>query len=231
MKNFRVIAVLVGMVSGMWCPALGQMAISETDFGAIPFAAVRNWLMDRNETLHHYKALRPSCDEESDLRKFSRCTKTYIIRKQPDSVMAAYLSVNPMISWHTRKSVPGLLYDRNKDALYYPGQDAGAAEPGKVLFLNLKLLKGLYSMATAIEITDVGENVVEFGYPKSGRAEGKQELRFESTPRGNTRVVHTCWVYSGSKIRDKMLYPFFHKRLINSFHRKMERTIKEGSKG
>jgi hypothetical protein len=44
---------------------------------------------------------------------------------------------------------------------------------------------------------------------------------FTDEGNGNTRIVHRSYFRSNSRLRDAILYPFFHKRIVNRFHRNM----------
>ena len=99
---------------------------------------------------------------------------------------------------------------------------------GQILYMDLRLIKGLYHLATAFEITKVEDEtgVIEVSYSQSGVNEGKQVIQMEEDRHGNTIIRHTSMIRSGHRFRDRVLYPYFHNRLINAFHRKMKRMAK-----
>ncbi|MDC1202528.1 hypothetical protein N8004_00965 [Salibacteraceae bacterium] len=96
----------------------------------------------------------------------------------------------------------------------------------------MNLLKGFYHLAAAIEITDIiAKNAtIELSYVESGINEGKQWITMSEGKNGYVDIIHTSIIRSDSKFRDKYLYPYFHNKLINAFHRNMERQIVQTQK-
>jgi len=171
--------------------------------------------------------LKAACTMETDLTEFRKCVGRYRIKASTSDVWSSYVHADPMTSWKTRKSATGLVYYRHNDSLVYPGQHIDQTMQGQVLFLNLKLAKGLFKMATAFEIMEVSDadGIITFSYLNTGKTHGLQEVKFLALDNQNTLIEHTSWVRSGSKFRDSVLYPFFHKKLIRAFHRKMKDSI------
>ena len=133
----------------------------------------------------------------------------------------------PTSSWNTKKSKIGLMYLRDEDRLIYPSDSCGSAKLGQVIYLNLRMLQGLYNLVTSLEITrlDQDKKVIEFNYVRGGINDGKQMIQLQEGEDGTTLLTHTSIVHSESAFRDKVIYPFFHNRLINAFHRNMRRLL------
>jgi len=205
-----------------------QVMLDDVNVDSIPFKKVRSYLeYQKGKSIVNFSDMKAGCTADVDLGNYKRCTKKYRVKAPKEEVWNAYVHSDPMASWRTRKSATGLVYSRCTGKLSYPGEKLEMTAPGQVLFLNLRLAKGLFKMATAFEILEVADerSEISFSYLNSGKTLGRQEVKFFSEKNGSTRIEHTSWVCSDSKLRDKVLYPFFHKKLINAFHRKMKSGI------
>jgi len=226
LSEMRIGFILLILILSYCCSS--QVMLDDVKVDSIPFKKVRSYLENqKGKSILGFSEMKAGCTAEVDLANYNRCTKKYRVKATLDEVWNAYVYSDPMTSWKTGKSATGLVYSRNTGKLSYPGESLQMTSPGQVLFLNLKLAKGLFKMATAFEILEVAKerSEISFSYLDTGKTLGRQEVRFFSENNGNTRIEHTSWVYSDSKLRDKVLYPFFHKKLINAFHRKMKSGI------
>ena len=210
--------------------AQAQLSYSDIDFGEIPYRKVRHYLEKQHEEekQEHLSELKATCQEDNiPLTDFYTYNRTYLVKAEPWKVWQTYKQASPTRSWTNRKSSCAMIYSRQDDVVAYPSQEVNGIEPGQVLFMDLKLLKGLYHLATAFEITKVEDEigVIHINYTRPGVNEGKQIISMKPTADGYTVVEHTSYIRSGSTIRDKYLYPFFHNKLINAFHRNMKRMV------
>lgn len=208
----------------------GQRSISEVENQKINWQPVEEYLLDQqNKNILHFKDFKASWYVSADSAEFYTYQKVYFIKESIEKVWAVYASTSPNISWKTHRCDLGLLYDRDQDSILYADDTIPALSQGNVLFVNLKLLKGLYQMATAFEITKVSseQRFIEMSYIETGAARGKQLIKLEPTDNGYTKVTHITKIKSDSKFRDRVAYPFFHNKIIREFHKKMRRMAME----
>lgn len=210
-----------------------QLSYSDIDMDAIPFRKVRSYLDQQQQNAHieHLADLKTSCDGMHDLGDFFAYKKTYRVKAEKWKVWETYKNASPTQSWTNRKSTCAMVYERNKDRVVYPEGKIEGIEQGQVLFMDLKLIKGLYHLATAFEITKVEDElgVIQIDYTEAGLNQGMQVIRMMDTEDGYTLIEHASFIRSGHQIRDRYLYPFFHNKLINAFHRKMRRMVYDES--
>lgn len=210
--------------------SFGQMSFDEIELDAIPYPKVRTYIdqQKRNSNANRIAELNPTCTEVSDFKGFYTYQRRYKVKAEISEVWSTYISASPTHSWKTRKSAVGLVYDRAYDKLSYSTDTCNGSRIGQVLYLDLRLLKGLYHLATALEITNIqsDSSIIELSYVECGVNEGKQWIRMEEDSKGHTNITHISSIKSDSPFRDKVLYPYFHNRLINAFHRKMRKTLK-----
>lgn len=207
-----------------------QLAITDVESDKIGTKQVRNYLFSQqNNNIKLFQDFRVSWKNETDSSKFQTYSRVYIVKEKIEKVWETYVTTSPTEGWKSKKSSLGLVYNRKNDQVLYPEDSIPTLTDSNLLFINLRLLKGLYKMATAFEITKVSddENTIEFSYIETGVSRGKQSIKLESTEEGYTRIVHTSVIQSDSKFRDKVVYPFFHNKIINEFHRNMKRIVFE----
>jgi hypothetical protein len=219
------------MLSASIC--FGQLSISDVENQKISWPPIEDYLVDQqNKSILHFQDFKASWHQAKDSAEFYTYQKVYLIKESIEKVWNVYASTSPNISWKTDRCDFGLLYDRNQDSLLYADDKIPALCPGNVLFINLKLFKGLYQMATAFEVTKVSseQRFIEMSYIETGVARGKQLIKLEATENGYTKVTHITRIKSGSKFRDRVAYPFFHNKIIKEFHKKMRRMAMEESR-
>jgi hypothetical protein len=85
----------------------------------------------------------------------------------------------------------------------------------------------LYNLAVAFEIIaiDVLNREIIFSYVEGGKSQGEQSIQFIDTKDGYTEIIHSTLFKSDSKFRDKFLYPKFHIKAINEFHKNILRKL------
>jgi hypothetical protein len=206
---------------------------AQNDFGQVDMSQIRQKKIRKFIQSQHtmelqgFSDLEPSVDTDSDLADFRNYEKEYLIRKSPEDVWYNYVNSSQTDIWDISKISFGMIYCRDSEAIVYADQTLYGLEPGRIYYINLKVLNGFYSLPVAFEITriDASERLIEFSYLKGGKAEGKQIIRIADSEDGYSRIHHSTFVRSSSSFRDKYLYPFFHNKLINEFHFNMKKII------
>lgn len=212
----------------IYCRVFSQTSVDNIDYDLIQYRQVIKYInqqkVDHVETIYDFV---PSCSANSDLSNYEHQEKEYVIKESLPVVWMNYTKANPAISWDGKLVSFGLLISKNTDKIYYPGDEIPGIDTGQIIFLDLELLGGFYHLAMAFEITkeDPENGIVEFSYLEGNKTIGIQRLKFNQTEKGYTKIVHSSYFKSPSKLRDKILYPYFHKRLINEFHRNFRRRL------
>lgn len=210
-----------------------QNDLGQVDMSKIRQKKIRKFIQSQQAMeLKYFSDLEASVNQESDLADFSNYEREYVIRESPDDVWYNYISSSQTDIWDISKISFGMIYCRDSETITYADQTLYGLEPGRIYYINLKVLNGFYSLPVAFEITriDAKERLIEFSYLKGGKAEGKQIIRITDSDDGFSRIHHSSFVRSTSGFRDKYLYPFFHNKLINEFHFNMKKIIASRSR-
>jgi hypothetical protein len=207
----------------------GQSLNSEIKFELIKKKKVRQFLQEHQiSNFQDFSSLQPSFIGKTSMDNFHFHEKKYTVRENLLNVWEYYIKSNPVETWDGRKIDFGLLVSKNTNLILYETEGTFTSiDTGQVYFLNLKLLVGLYNLPVAFEIINVDDTkkVIEFSYIEGNVSRGKQVLQFIRIDASTTQIIHRSYFSSGSKLRDGV-YPYYHCKIINGFHRNMKRIIR-----
>ena len=226
MRFTKFLLLLLFMLAGVLC--FGQTRISEVNLNRIKYKKVREYLqIQQSQNVESLLDIKPSMYLYSDNKGYRIDERIYLFKDSLAKVWQHYIFTNPGDSWNGNRVKFGLLFSKKENRIIYQGEDITSLNTGQVFFLNLKLLRGLSNLATVFELISINDDqkIIEFSYVDGNITEGKQQLKFTQTSKGYTEITHTTYYKSKSVIRDQ-LYPYFHTRLLNEFHRNMKRLYK-----
>jgi hypothetical protein len=206
----------------------GQMFLSDIELDKISQYKIQEYLESQQECgIIAFSDIKPSMNTNSDIKGYFVRENEYQIKKDFEEVWSHYLSTNPSKAWNGKKVSFGLLFSKNEDKIVYCNENIQRIDSGMVVYLNLRLMSGLKNMATAFEfITIDKENkIIEFSYLSGNVSEGKQRIQFRETRKGYTRILHTSFYRSNTILKNYLLYPYFHTRTTNEFHRNLKKLM------
>lgn len=230
MKKILFTALFVGVAFSLF----GQAKLSDINFERIPFKKVRHYI--QTQIMHNVRStddLVPSFSKEVIPDSCSEQVCMYELPVSIDLAWEAYSSLQPDKAWNGRKAKLAMLVNKIKKTIFYPGDAYDKIDTGQVVYLNLRVLNGVTNVGVAFEVINIDEqnHVLEFSYLKGNKSLGKQQLYFSEHEGGTTLLKHVSYFKSDSKFRDKFLYPYFHKRFTNEFHRNMVHNLQSTQAG
>ncbi|HNW88592.1 MAG TPA: hypothetical protein PKN48_02960 [Bacteroidales bacterium] len=208
--------------------SFGQLMLDDIKPGQIQQRKIRKYIKCLiEEDKHQFGEIHPSWNRGKDLSSYSEIENTYILEGNSNDIWHGYISENPSKSWNGRKVSFGVLVQKFPGAIYYDHDQINGVDTGQVYFLNLKLLLGICNIPVAFEMitVDTAEKVIEFSYIEENKSTGVQQIKFMDMDDGHTKILHTSHYRSDSRFRDKWIYPFFHKKIVNDFHRNMRKLL------
>ena len=200
------------------------------DLNRIHQEKVRSLIVDQfSETsLLECSILEPTFRKGQSLTGYRHLESAYFLREETSKVWKSYQVTSPAQSWNGNMVSFGLLISKpERTILYMDDLGYSGIDTGQVFYINLRILKGLYNLAVGLEIVDIDSVIrsITYSYIKGGKSRGEQTIFFVPTKRGNTRIIHQTAFKGSSFIRDRYLYPWFHRLAINEFHRNMRRSL------
>lgn len=170
--------------------------------------------------------LQPYCLAATDTA-FNVHKKSYIIHGTLNEVWDAYQTISPKNAWSSGIASFGFMYEAANHQFHYENDPVARNAEGQLVFINLKLLKGLFQLAVAHKIVEVNpeEHLIRSCYVKTGKSQGTQYISMKELPDGSTKVTHVTYFLSDSKFRDRYLYPWLHGKIITEFHRNISHLV------
>ena len=220
--------VLINLFSLIAQFGIAQDLLSEVDEGRLVNPTIMDYLhnqLDHNITA--FNDIEPSLNPDDDVSGYKEQVLDYYIKGNPDFALKNYINSLTGKAWNNRKMRMNLVFSKKTETLYYNTDSLEPLDTEQIFYLNLSFLFGLYNLPMAFEITDIDkENFsLEFSYIKGNKSEGKQQIKFLKSRKGYTRSEHWTYYSNKSFLRDYLLYPYFHKKLTDNFHRNLRKSI------
>jgi hypothetical protein len=209
---------------------VAQNTLKKIDLTRIPQEKIRTLLtlqFSENSILQ-CNILQPTYHKGQNLKGYHYLESAYMLKEIPEKVWKTYQATSPAESWNGSMVSFGLLISKSKNSIMYrDDKNFTGIDTGQVFYVNLKIMKGLYNLAVGLEIIDIDtfHRSITFSYIKGGKSRGEQTIFFIPTKKGYTEIIHQTAFKGDSYIRDRYLYPYFHRIAINEFHRNMKKFI------
>lgn len=229
--RFFLILVITSAVLKSGSSAAQSVPGEILDMTKIRQKAVRNLVNSENvRTASDFQHIATSCYSEQDSQLYLTDVRTYVVRAGIDQVWHNYTTITPRKAWNGRLVNFGFLFSRLKNKFVYADNADEPIHVGNIVYVNLRLLRGLKNLGVAFEITrlDEASKVICFCYLRDGISQGSQEIRFTELTSGYTKISHVTHYRSHSAFRDRELYPIFHARFVGEFHQNVLSQINSG---
>jgi len=205
-----------------------ETRLSDIDTSRIPQKTIRKFLKDQGELgITCFEDFRPSVDETTDVSRFNFNCHHFHLRQAPATAWQTLLTAQPTRIWQGQIVACGLVYSPVSRRVIYPGDDYPRFEPGQIFFLEMRILFGLVKFPVCLVVTKVDpvQRTITFSYVSSGRSKGEQTIQLIDDGMGGTKIRHSTIHKTGSVIRDKTLYPIYHRKAIGEVHRNIKRQL------
>lgn len=205
----------------------GQLMLQDIKMEQISQKKVRKYIGQIETEKHLFSEIHPSCFSGQDMSSFSKNEMTFFLDGKLEDIWKGYLSASPSKSWNGRKVSFGVLLQKFPNNIFYNQDPMTGVATGQVYFLNLKVMKGIYNLPVAFEIitVDTTQRLIEFSYIEGNKSSGVQQIQFFDAGLEKTKIMHISYFKSDSDFRDKWIYPPFHKKIVNDFHRNMRKLL------
>jgi len=211
-----------------------SVSVASQDFQTInleeiPQTQVRKYIVSKSiDQMDDYSSIHASWKKGNNESDFNTVIKTFYLKYPLTNVWEYYTHSNPVRMWNGECVRFGLMISKYSDSVFYRDNSSiPLIDTGQVFFLDLRLMNGLINVPVAFEMINIDkvQKIVEFSYIEDNKSLGKQTIQFFDNGEGKTRIVHCSYFKSGSSFRDKVFYPYFHKKLIKEFHGNMKLFI------
>lgn len=205
-----------------------QICLNDVELDKISQGKVKEFVKHQQENgIQTFEEIKPSMQSNSDLKGYYVRENVYQVKKGVDEVWSKYLHKSPNKSWNGKKVSFGFLFSKKEDRIVYSNENISKIDTGMIVYLNLRLMRGLINIATAFEIITIDQEnkIIEFSYLSGNISSGKQRIQFFETTKGYTEILHTSFYECNNFPKNHFFYPYFHTRATNEFHRNIKRTM------
>ena len=220
--------IIIQLFLNVYFNCFGQLSLNQVDYAKIEQKKIRDYIESQKEAnIIAVSDIEPSVTPESNISGLRSIENEYLIKDSIENVWDCYTQLNPAKTWNGKKATFGFLFSQKEKRIIYVNDTINGIQTGQVIYLNLKLLKGIKNIATAFELTKIDNKnrIIEISYLKGNSSIGKQRIQFFETPKGKTYILHTSYYKCRNIVKNYVLYSFFHTRLINEYHRNMRKYI------
>ncbi len=198
-----------------------QTRLRDTDTSRIKQKSIRNFLKSQMDSgVVNFEDFKPSVDAQADTSKFDSNIHHFQLQQTPAAVWNAYLTAHPARVWQGKIVSCGLIYSPVSKLVIFPDDKYPGLETGQILFIEMRVLCGLVKFPVCFRITQIDENhhAITFSYVSSGSSKGAQTIRLTNDGKGGTKIIHSSIHQTENILRDKTLYPLYHRKAIKEVH-------------
>jgi len=213
---------------GIYGQYYSQQRLDGIEFERIHQRTIRKYIARQiEEGMYHFDDIHSSYTKGQDLSTFKEKVMTFFLNGNMQDIWQGYTSANPVLSWNGRTISFGVLLWKYPGQAFYDQDLITGVDTGQVYYLNLSLLMGIFNLPVAFEMITVNpiDKIIEFSYIDGNKSIGVQQVRFIDYGDDQTEIIHTSYYKSNSYIRDKWMYPYFHKRIVKDFHHNMQKLL------
>ena len=188
----------------------------------IPQRKIRKFIKaNAIDTIRDFSSIHASWKKNFKESDFNLDAEEFYLNDLLSAVWNCYRHADPAEAFCGRTVRFGLLISKYSNAVIYSDNaHFPDVDTGMVYFLDLRLLKGLFNVPVSFEVITIDSirHILELSYLDDNKSKGKQTIQFFDNGDGTTRIVHRSYFKSDSKLRDKLFYPYFHRKLIKEYH-------------
>jgi hypothetical protein len=205
-----------------------QTRLSETDFNRIKQKSIRNFLKDQIETgIVYFEDFRPSVTALTDSSQFDSNIHRFQLQQTPAVAWNAYLTSHPAKVWQGKIVSCGFIYSQVSKQVIFPDDKYPGLETGQLFFIEMRVLFGLVKFPVCFMVTEINNNerTISFSYVASGTSTGSQTIRLVANGKGETDILHSSIHQTKNLLRDKTMYPIYHRKAIKEIHKNIKNIL------
>jgi hypothetical protein len=220
---FLVAFVLVAFVGQ------AQTRLCDIDSSRITQKSIRHFLKTQiREGIVSFEDFRPSVTGQTDTKQFDFNIHRFSLNQPMSKSWNAYLTAHPAQIWQGRIVSCGFIYSPGCKQVIFAEDPYPGLEIGQIFFIEMRVLCGLVKFPVCFMVTQMDETVhsITFSYISTGPSKGLQTIRLIENGKGETEILHSSIHQTENWLRDKTLYPIYHRKAIKEVHRNIFDMLK-----
>lgn len=224
--NFRKFILIVFVLISVGSRA--QTRLSDINTVLIKQKSIRNFLKGQIEKgIVNFEDFLPSVTTQTDTSQFDFNVHSFRLRQSLPVVWNAYQTSHPAQIWQGKVVSCGFIYSPVSKRVIFGDDKYQGLEPGQIFFIEMRVLCGLVKFPVCFMVTKIDENhhAITFSYVSTGLSKGAQTIRLIDNGKGGTEILHSSIHQTENVLRDKTLYPIYHKKAIKEVHRNIRKLL------
>jgi len=205
-----------------------QTRLSDIDTSLIKQKSVRNFLKYQIEKgIVNFEDFQPSVTTQTDTSQFDFNVHRFRLRQTPEAGWNAYLTAHPAKIWQGKVVSCGFIFSPVSKRVIFNDDRYPGLEIGQIFFIEMRVLCRLVKFPVCFMVTKIDKNkqAITFSYVSSGPSKGSQTIRLIDDGNGGTEILHSSIHQTENVLRDKTLYPVYHKKAIKEVHRNIRKLL------
>jgi hypothetical protein len=205
-----------------------QTQLSDIDTSHIKQKSIRYFLKNQTEKgTVNFEDFRPSVTDQTNTSQFDFNVHHFCLKQSLSKSWNAYLTAHPAQIWQGKVVSCAFIYSPIGKCIIFPNDRYPGLETGQIFFIEMRVLFGLMKFPVCFMVTKIDESkfTITFSYVSSGPSKGSQTIRLIDNGKGGTKILHSSIHKTESVLRDKTLYPIYHKKAIKEVHRNIKKLI------
>jgi hypothetical protein len=205
-----------------------QTHLTDADTNRIKQKSIRTYLKNQIELgMVNFEDFRPSVNEQTDSSRFNSYKSHFYLKQTPAAAWEAYLTIHPAKIWQGHVISYSFIYSPKHKSFIFSDDSYPGLETGQLFFIEMRLLFGIVKLPICLMVTQINTNKheISFSYIESGPSKGSQSIRLENNIGNETNILHSSIHKTRHVLRDKIFYPFYHRKAIGEVHRNIRKLI------
>lgn len=210
--------------------AWGQTRISDPDISRIRQKSIQKFLKAReNDGVVYFEDFQASVNAQTITSGFGSNFHRFHLSVPLEKAWSAYLSAHPAKIWRGRVVSCGFIYSPGERTAIFPGDKYPGLATGQVFFIEMRILCRLVRFPVCFIVTeiDASQHAITFSYVSTGASQGAQILKLADDGHGGTTISHSSIHQTKNVLRDKLLYPIYHKKAIKEVHANIRKSFSQ----
>ncbi|MBL7966333.1 MAG: hypothetical protein JNK09_04990 [Prolixibacteraceae bacterium] len=206
-----------------------QTRLGKTDFSRIRQKSIRNFLKDQMELgIVNFEDFQPSVTAQTVTKDYDSNVHQFQLERPLDSGWKAYLTAHPATVWQGKVVSCGMVYSQAEKKLIFPDDQYSGLEVGQIFFIEMRIFFRMIHFPVCFMVTNIDENLrqITFSYISTGSSKGAQTIQLIDSGKGFSQIIHSSIHQTENKLRDRTLYPIYHKKAIAEVHQNIQEYMR-----
>jgi len=205
-----------------------QTRLCDIDTSRIKQKSIRQFLRTQIENgIVNFEDFNPSVTEQTDTSQFDFNIHRFRLEQSMSKSWNAYLKMHPAQIWQGRITSYGFIYSPSKKQIIYKDDKFPGLEIDQIFVVEMRIFCGLIRFPVCFMVTQIDEikHAITFSYISSSSSKGSQTIRLIDNGEKGIAILHSSIHKTENVLRDKTLYPTYHKMAIKEVHRNISKML------